>query len=114
MKSLIITSAVAVLALFGATTQAEARSYSGHSSSRVYISGYRSCGTPIYMERYVVRYKRCGAPVWGYRGVSRPYRYAPHPVRGYHHRPAVCPPPYRPYGGGYRNGGVVIQGSFRL
>ncbi len=113
MKSFIITSAVAFLALFGATTQAEARPHRGYSSSQVYISGYRSCGTPIYTERYAVRYQRCGTPVWGYRVLARPRYYAPPPVRGYYHRPSVCPPPYRPYGG-YRNRGVVIHGSFRL
>jgi hypothetical protein len=108
--SILITAAIASLILLGATPLAEARSHRGHHSSHVYISGYRSCGTPIYTERYLVRYMRCGSPVWGYRVVAPP-RYCP-PPRRYYQRP-VCPPPY-PYSGGYYRSGVVIGGTLRL
>lgn len=110
MKNAILTSAIAALALVVAAPEADARSYRGHHSSHVYVSGYRSCGTPVYTERYVIRYRtRCGTPVWGYRAVRAPVRYAPPPRRYY--RPEVCPP-HHPYP--YHRGGVVIHGSFRL
>ena len=107
----LITAAIAALTLFGATPSAEAGSRHKHYKSHVYVSGYRSCGTPIYKERYIIRYDHCGYPVWGYRIVSPPVRYCP-PPRHYYHRPA-CPPPYSYYGGRPRSG-VVISGAFRL
>jgi hypothetical protein len=109
MKSIIVTFTIAALTLIGSVTPADAR----HShSSRTYISGYRSCGTPIYTERYFVGYDRCGAPVWGYRIVRSSY-YRP-VVRARSQAP--CPPPvYYGHRGGYRRdysgGRVVIQGS---
>jgi len=104
----LITAAIAALAMIAATPAAEAHPQRGHSKSHVYVSGYRSCGTPIYTERYFTRYDRRGYPVWGYRVVPAPVRYCPPPRRYY--RAPVCPPPY-PYHG---RGGVVISGSFRL
>ena len=110
MKPTIIHLTIAALALFGAIPQAEARS---HHASRIYISGYRSCGTPIYMERYFIGYDHCGNEIWGKRVVVREYReeYRPRYV-------APCPPPaYRYSGSGYGNRGYStgfsIQGSFR-
>ncbi len=116
MKNWITTLAIGALAFAGATTTAEAKKYRSHgSSSHVYISGYRSCGTPVYTERYVVGYDRCGNPVWRTRVVAPPRYYRPEPR--YYSAP-VCPPPRPAYGGydrgGYRNSGVVIHGSFRL
>lgn len=109
MKTIATTLAIAALVLLGAAPQADARP---HRSSRVYISGYRSCGTPIYMERYFIGYDRCGNPVWGERLVRQSYR----PVVRY---PAPCPQPYysSPYRSAcreqpYRSGGIVIQGYF--
>ena len=111
MKSWIITIAIAATSLC-ASADAEARSYKGRGySSHVYVSGYRSCGTPIYQQRYVIRYQHCGTPVWGYRVVAPPRAYCP-PPRPRCYVPPVCPPPYVHTHGGYR-GGVVIQGSFR-
>jgi hypothetical protein len=110
-KSL-ITAAIAALGLLGAAPSAEARSYHKHSGSHVYISGHRSCGTPIYKERYFIGYDRYGHPMWRYRVVAAPVRYYPPPRRHYH-PPAVCPPPYYHHGSPYRSG-VVISGSFRL
>lgn len=112
MKSL-TSIAIAAIALLGATLSADARPHRGHDSGHVYISGYRSCGTPVYTERYVRRYDRCGYPVWGYRVVPAPARYCPPPRRHYYRHPADCPPPY-PHYGGHRRGGVVISGVFRL
>ena len=116
MKTWITTLAIGALALAGAVTTAEARPHRGHeSSSRVYISGYRSCGTPVYSERYLVGYDRCGSPIWRTRIVSPPRHYRPAPR--YYSAPS-CPPPHPAYGGYYnegrRNSGIVIQGSFRL
>lgn len=110
MKNTIITSAIAALALLTASPQADARPYRSHHSNQVYVSGYRSCGTPIYTERYVVRYRpNCGTPVWGHRFVHAPVRYVPQPRRYY--RPPVCVPAYPHH---YRNSGVVFHGSIRL
>lgn len=112
----LITAAIAALTLIGATPSAEARSRHKHYNNHVYVSGYRSCGTPIHTERYLIGYDRCGYPVWGYRTVKRycppPRAHCP-PPRPSHYRPAVCPPSY-PYYGGHPRGGVVISGSFRL
>jgi len=139
MKSLAITLTLGALAWLGATPTAEARDYGrgyggSHHSTTVFISGYQSCGSPIYAERYIIRHDRRGYPVWGHRPVRHQYR---PPV--YYRPPVVvpvCPPPvYRPpvyghpvygppvygrpvYGhhsvvsGSYSGGGVHIHGSF--
>ncbi len=76
MKNSIIPIAVAILALISTTPQAEARH--GRKSS-VYISGYKSCGTPIYSRRYVPEYDSCHAPrreYREYRPVAREYEYS--------------------------------------
>jgi hypothetical protein len=105
--SLIITAAIAAITLLGVSPSAEARSYHKHPKSHVYVSGHRSCGTPIYTERYLIRYDRCGYPVWGYRTVQR---YCP-PPREYY-RPRVLCEPSSPYYGGRPRSGVVISGMF--
>ncbi len=114
MKTILTTVAIAALALLGAAPEAQARPY--HQSGRVYVSSYRSCGTPVYSERYFVGYDHCGEPIWRVRSVRQPY-----------YRPAVrtryvapCPPPYRGgyrdphsgYGRHYSGGSVVVQGFF--
>jgi hypothetical protein len=106
----LITAAIAALTLIGATPSADARSRHKHYKSHVYVSGYRSCGTPIHTERYLIGYDRCGYPVWGYRTVQR---YCP-PPRVYYSRPSVCPPPNPYYYGSRPRNGVVISGSFSL
>lgn len=68
-----LTLVTAFLAM-GLTTQAEAR----HARSTVYVSGYRSCGTPIYTMRYLVGYDHCGRPIWRYRTVIRNEYNRPH------------------------------------
>lgn len=108
MKTIITSLAIAALALLGTTPQAEARS---HHSSRVYISGHRACGTPIYSERYFVGYQPCGTPIWRTRVVRHHYRPVVRP-----RYVAPCPPPYRGharYDRGHHGTGFVIQGSFR-
>jgi hypothetical protein len=118
MKATILTTVIAALAMISASPIADARPHHrGKHGSHVYVSGYRSCGTPIYTERYIKRYKRCGAPVWGYRVVGPPRRYYVAPQPYYrpacpppaYYPPPVCPPPYPHHGSG-----VVIQGTFRL
>ena len=106
MKS-IATTAIIALTLLGAAPKSEAGC---DQSSRTYISGYRSCGTPIYTERYFVGYDRCGNPVWGtrvvrshYRPVVRPRYVAPRPT--YHHNSYS-------YRGHDRRGRVEFQASF--
>ena len=70
MNSLTTTALIA-LTLLGATAKSEAGC---GQPSRTYISGYQSCGTPIYTERYFIGYDRCGNPVWGTRVVRSQYR----------------------------------------
>jgi hypothetical protein len=112
MKTTITAIALAITCMIGSAPQAEARHYHRHGhQGQVYISGYRSCGTPVYTERYVIRYKRCGAPVWGYRRVAAPRAYCPPPPPRYHVVPA-CPPPVVPYC--HPRPGVVIHGTIRL
>ena len=77
MKTIIPVTVVAALAMATAPL-ADARPphHRGkHHASHVYISGYRSCGTPVYQERYVRSYMRCGTPVWGYRKIKHPHRH---------------------------------------
>ena len=110
MKTTITTIAIAALALLGAAPQAEARS---HRSSRTYISGYRSCGTPIYTERYFIGYDHCGKPVWATRVVRQQYR--PVVRERYVER---CPQPYygreeyTRYEDHRGGGGIVFQATF--
>lgn len=112
MKKMITTLAVAALAILATAPLAEARSYRSGHSSHTYVSGYRSCGTPIYTERYVRYYSHCGTPVWGYRTVSHTSRYHYVAPRPRYHSAPVCPPPrYYNYSG---RSGVTIHGSFRL
>jgi hypothetical protein len=70
-----IATAFAAIALtLGAATQASARDYcESDYRTTVYISGYASCGTPIYTERYVVRVDRYGHPIWGCRRLPVSY-----------------------------------------
>lgn len=115
MKAILTTLAIATLALLGSAPEAHARPYH-HSGGGVFISGHRSCGTPVYSERYFIGYDHCGAPIWGTRIVRQSY-----------HRPVVrtryvapCPPPYRStshhYNSGYRRSysgsSIVVQGCF--
>ena len=118
MKTGIITAVIAALTLIGTTTQSEARPHRKHSySNQVYVSGYRSCGTPIYQQRYVSPYQSCGKSYYRTRYVAPPRHYyrapvCPPPVRYCPPPVQVCPPTY--YHGGYPRNGVVIQGTFRL
>ena len=102
----ILTTVVVTLSWFGFSPKAEARCY----ESRIYISSYLPCGTPVYTERYFIGYDRCGNPVWGkrvlraaYRPVVRPVYVAPCPPR--YVAPRRCETPY--YGTN-----LTIQGSF--
>jgi hypothetical protein len=111
MKKLIPTSFIAALALVTAAPVAEARHphRGSHHATHVYISGYRSCGTPVYQERYIRSYRRCGTPVWGYRVVNPPRYHVRAPRYYYHPQPIpVCPPPP----GYYRGSRVIIHGSW--
>ncbi|MCU0752645.1 MAG: hypothetical protein MUC40_06405 [Akkermansiaceae bacterium] len=124
MKTGIITAAIAALTLLGSATQGEARPKRGHKGDQAYVSGYRSCGTPVYAQRHISHYKRCGTPVWKSRYVSPPRRYdyrvpvCPPPVRYCPPPVRYCPPPVQvcppAYYQDYPRGGVVIQGTFRL
>jgi len=109
----IITAIAATLTFLGTIPTAEATPYRGRVQSSVYISGYRSCGTPIYTERYLVGYDCHGHPIWKYRTVRAPRAYCPPPPprRVY---VAPCPPPAPRHCAPYPRGGVVIQGTFRL
>jgi hypothetical protein len=105
MKAILTTLAITALTLLGAAPQAEARQ---HHSSRIYISGYLSCGAPIYKERYFVGYDRCGDPIWRTRVIRQEYRPVVRP------RYTACPAPYYPptrCDSGRRNR-ITIQASF--
>ena len=110
MKAITTTFAIVALAMLGAAPQADANT---HHSSQVYISGYRSCGTPIYSERYFIGYDHCGNPVWGERLVREECRPV---VREQYIAP--CPQPYRDddrrsyYERPSCGGGIFIQGFF--
>lgn len=106
MKAIITVLSVAVLALLGTTTQAEARSHRKAPASHTYVSGYRSCGTPIYTQKYFVGYDQCGHAIWRYRILPAPH---------VHRAPSYGNQGYRPsypvrsghsggYSGGYSNG----------
>ncbi|HSP43559.1 MAG TPA: hypothetical protein VLO11_11855 [Luteolibacter sp.] len=121
MNKLIPTTLIAALAMIVAAPLADARPHhrgkhhKHHYKSHVYVSGYRSCGTPIYQERYVRHYRSCGTPVWGHRVVAPPrhYRHA----RPRYHRDSYCPPPRPvcPPPRYHRSGGrVIIQGILGL
>lgn len=116
----IFAFAVASLSVFPATAQA------GHSSSTTYVSGYTSCGTPIYTQRVLVGYDRYRRPIYQYR--TLPPRYRQEPVYyggGYQRYEPRCEPRYVPRyepacdpryaGGGYyaerSRTEVVISGS---
>ena len=86
MKSIIPTFAIAAMTFLGLAPELQARDH--HHDSRVYISGYRSCGTPVYSERYFIGYDHCGEPVWG----VRPSRQECRPVVRERYI-APCPPP---------------------
>ncbi|MEO7099519.1 MAG: hypothetical protein ABI162_09180 [Luteolibacter sp.] len=103
MKSTIISLTIAAFTLIAAAPKAEAHSH----ANRIYISGYTSCGAPIYTERYFIGYDHCGNPIWGHRTIRPAYRERPRYVT--HCPPPVYYGPGRCHGGGTR---VVIQGSF--
>lgn len=115
MKAILTTFAIATLALLGSAPEVQARPYHP-SGGGVYISGHRSCGTPIYSERYFIGYDRCGAPIWGVRAVRQSY-YRPVAQPRY---VAPCQPQYRStshrYSSGYRRqhsgSSIVFQGYF--
>lgn len=109
-----ITAAIAATLTLLATTSPAKADHCRETvvTSRIYISGYRSCGTPIYTERYLVGYTRRGAPIWAYRTVAAPRAYCPPPPRRVYVAP--CPPPAPRYCAPYPRGGVVIEGSIRL
>lgn len=113
MKKTIITLAVATMALLGASSQAEARDRGG-----VYVSGYSSCGTPVYRERYLVGYDCHGREIWGTRSARQQYRPTYRPSYRqveYRRRAAPCPPPpCDPYPRDHSHGGgqIVFEGSF--
>lgn len=98
MKNTILTTLIAAATIFvAATPAADAQRYHRHQhhqhqSSHIFVSGYHSCGTPIYTERYIIRYDRYRRPVYGHRVIRhrRHHHVRPAP-RGY--RVAPCPPP---------------------
>jgi hypothetical protein len=94
-RTLGILAVIASLCVLPGTAKA------GHSNN-VYISGYRSCGTPIYTERVLVGYDHYRRPVYQYRTVQ--YRTAPvyhggyvrSDYRGERYDPRCEPPRYTP------------------
>jgi hypothetical protein len=85
MKTLLTSLAAVSLFILGSSQSAEARGY----ESRVYISSYLPCGTPVYTERYYIGRDRCVNPVWSTRVVRQHHRPVARPVYV-----APCPPRY--------------------
>jgi hypothetical protein len=141
-KHLALSLVLGALAWLGVPSAATAGDYGrhyghghgGHHQNHVFISGYRSCGTPIHTERYLIRHDRRGYPVWGHRVVhihhhrplppppvfvGRPV-YVPPPPPVYCAppppvfigRPVCEPPPRTVISASYGGGGVVFHGSF--
>lgn len=115
MKTTLLTTLLACLMTVGMVAQADARPRH-HQQTVIYVSGYQSCGTPIYTEKRFCGYNRWGRPIWDYR-VLRPGEYR----NGYGRRASV----YRGNGYGYRDQGcsphrarygnrVIFQGNIRL
>ncbi len=117
----IITSLISASFLILGSTTASAQHRAPHGSqygsqyveSYVYISGYRSNGTPIYVKRYRVGTDSHGHPRWKTTVIHNPVRYfrkhgmpvphhnTHHPSQGQRsfrghapapHRPTYCPP----------------------
>jgi len=98
MKTILLTTVIALGLLPGLSSMAEARP---QQQSYIFISGYQHCGTPIYKIRYIAGYERCGRPIWRVRTLSR------HEVRRY--RAADCGSSYRSSHSGNRHGGYSYQ-----
>jgi len=65
MKKLLMLLTVLAAGVIAAPS-VEARPYHNHGT-QTYVSGYTSCGCPIYKQRYIVRYDHCGNPIYAYR-----------------------------------------------
>ncbi|MGD7654122.1 MAG: hypothetical protein ACQCXQ_12955 [Verrucomicrobiales bacterium] len=120
MKTIITSLISASFLILGSTTASAqyCTIYKSHHGSHyiesyVYISGYRSNGTPIYVKRHRVGTDRHGHPRWKNTVIHNPVRYfrkhgqpVPHldtrhspggqrSFRGHApapHRPTYCPP----------------------
>jgi hypothetical protein len=106
MKTIIAAIAISAFTFIGSSV-ADARPH--RHSSHVYISSYKSCGSPVYKERYFVGYDRWGNEIWKTRLVRQSYRPVVRP-----RYVAPCPPPrhvHRDYGRGYGRG-VTIHAHF--
>ena len=135
MKKILTYLSVLSTAFLFTPNTAEAQHCS--SGTTTYISGYTSCGSPIYTQKIFLRYDCYGRPVYTYRSLPVVYR---QPVVHYSHRSSYRPEPhydthrgynsYRGHGShggysshnscnsGYRsqghyNGGTRIQLSYR-
>jgi len=66
MKTLLSTLSAIALSLTVMPTTAEAGVKVRIGSSKTYVSGYASCGTPIYTKRVVRGFNRYHKPIYSY------------------------------------------------
>ena len=69
MKTIILTTILALGLVPGLSQKAEARNPS--PQYQIIIVGYQECGTPIYMVRYLCGYDCYGRPIWRIRKACR-------------------------------------------
>jgi len=82
MKKVVTLFAV-LAALFAYVPQSvEARSSTSRISVSTYVSGYSSCGCPIYTKRVLSHYNRYGRPVYNYYHQAVNHRCKNHRVNG--------------------------------
>jgi len=109
MKTIIVTITTIFVSLAGFAEKAEAKSYHhpiGHSY--VYISGYTSCGYPMYTKRVIVGYDCYHRPIYKYYKIP-----VSHGYKGCGTKVCYKPKPHKVHvGHSYRTGrsGVTIRG----
>lgn len=121
MKKILTYLSVLSTAFLFTPNTAEAQHCS--SGTTTYISGYTSCGSPMYTQRILVSYDCYGRPIYTYRSLPVVYR---QPVVHYSHRNSYQPvrhytPQYSSHGGynsynscnnsGYRSHGHYNGGT---
>lgn len=80
MRKLLATATVAIAAFFATPTDADAGIHVSIGSSHTYVSGYASCGCPIYTKRVFRGYDCNRRPVYSY--YRQPFRHRASCSRG--------------------------------
>lgn len=64
MKKILTYLSILTAAFLFTPNSAEARPHSHGSTT--YVSGYSSCGCPMYTKKVFVRHGQCGTPIYSY------------------------------------------------